>query len=346
MIKIVLTALILYNLMSFNHVVKGIEEEQSGRAKEAAAYLNLGVGGRALALGKAFTSVAEDVSALYWNPSGLAQMKKYELQAMSASLGLDRSLYFVGVGIPFKFGTSGLGLDDIDDDPPEIKRRNFFLPIKSWRLAVAFGTVIFRVDNIDRRTSLGAQDGVFTNVEYAYFFSMGHDVLNDLMIGYTFKYHVQRLENSSAKGRGVDFGALYSPDYIPGLKIGLAVQNVLGQLIWNANDAEFGTTDEYEEKILNRFKIGTSYQLKSVPLLFAFETELVSHQKLHYRSGIEFKPLKIISIRAGTDNRSPSAGLGFIQKIGSRMETQVDYAFVSGLGVINQTHRFSLTLRY
>ncbi len=38
-----------------------------------AQFLKIGVGGRASALGDAFVAIANDASALYWNPAGLSQ---------------------------------------------------------------------------------------------------------------------------------------------------------------------------------------------------------------------------------------------------------------------------------
>ena len=40
-----------------------------------AEFLKIGVGGRASAMGEAFVAVANDASALYWNPAGLVQFK-------------------------------------------------------------------------------------------------------------------------------------------------------------------------------------------------------------------------------------------------------------------------------
>src|ERR1035437_2672128 len=40
-----------------------------------AEFLKIGVGGRASALGDAFVAIANDASALYWNPAGMVQFK-------------------------------------------------------------------------------------------------------------------------------------------------------------------------------------------------------------------------------------------------------------------------------
>jgi Type IX secretion system protein PorV len=44
-----------------------------------AQFLKIGVGGRASALGDAFVAIANDASALYWNPAGLSQFQDNEI---------------------------------------------------------------------------------------------------------------------------------------------------------------------------------------------------------------------------------------------------------------------------
>lgn len=44
-----------------------------------AQFLKIGVGGRASAMGESFIAIADDASALYWNPAGIAQFNKNQL---------------------------------------------------------------------------------------------------------------------------------------------------------------------------------------------------------------------------------------------------------------------------
>ena len=46
------------------------------------AHLKHGVSARAIGMGSAYTALSEDPSALYWNPAGLAQIKKFELSEL------------------------------------------------------------------------------------------------------------------------------------------------------------------------------------------------------------------------------------------------------------------------
>src|SRR5579862_6685071 len=57
---------------------------------------DLGVGARAMGLSGAFAAVADDASAVYWNPAGLVQLDRPELEGMYGSYfnDKDRNLFF------------------------------------------------------------------------------------------------------------------------------------------------------------------------------------------------------------------------------------------------------------
>ena len=57
---------------------------------EPGYFMGMGAGARALAMGGAFTSIADDVSAGYWNAAGLAFLKGGELTAMHAACSRAR----------------------------------------------------------------------------------------------------------------------------------------------------------------------------------------------------------------------------------------------------------------
>lgn len=63
-----------------------------------APYLRMGTGARALGMGGAFTGVADDATAAYWNPAGLAWTSGWEVTGMySAGMNVDRQFNYVGV---------------------------------------------------------------------------------------------------------------------------------------------------------------------------------------------------------------------------------------------------------
>ncbi len=61
-----------------------------------AEFLKIGVGGRASALGDAFVALANDASALYWNPAGLVQFKDDQVMFSHNIWVVDISHDFVG----------------------------------------------------------------------------------------------------------------------------------------------------------------------------------------------------------------------------------------------------------
>ena len=48
---------------------------QDGKGGQAGAFLRIGVGSKAMAMGRAFTGLANDVSSIYWNPAGIGMLR-------------------------------------------------------------------------------------------------------------------------------------------------------------------------------------------------------------------------------------------------------------------------------
>lgn len=84
-------------------------------APARAAFDDLGAGARAPGMGDAFTAVADDVYAIYYNPAGLALLEKPELAAsrtqhlMGLSDGSGLGTSFLGYAQPLGRGNGALG---------------------------------------------------------------------------------------------------------------------------------------------------------------------------------------------------------------------------------------------
>ena len=58
---------------------------QNNVATTSAAFLEIGPGARALGMGSAYVSVANDASTLYWNPAGMVNISNPEIQTICVS---------------------------------------------------------------------------------------------------------------------------------------------------------------------------------------------------------------------------------------------------------------------
>jgi len=80
------------------------------RSEEGAAFLKLGTGARAAAMGGAYTALGDDASSIGWNPAGLARLEKREFNAAHAELHERTRLDFATYAHPTEKGTFAAAL--------------------------------------------------------------------------------------------------------------------------------------------------------------------------------------------------------------------------------------------
>src|SRR5258708_3071626 len=76
----------------------------------------IGVGARSAAMGGAFSALADDISALYWNPAGIARLKGDNVSATYTAWFGGINHNFIGAVLPisdrYRFGISLIVLDN------------------------------------------------------------------------------------------------------------------------------------------------------------------------------------------------------------------------------------------
>jgi len=82
----------------FNHV-----------GNRSAEFLSIGVSARAIALGGAYSAMADDITALYWNPAGLGFLEGSEVFFTVVNMPLDGTLSYVGGGSSVLDGNAAVG---------------------------------------------------------------------------------------------------------------------------------------------------------------------------------------------------------------------------------------------
>lgn len=77
-------------------MVLGLTSSSPAQEQIFFAGQELGVGARAMAMGGAYVGVADDYSAMYWNPAGLAQMRRSELNIGFSHNAMENTATFLG----------------------------------------------------------------------------------------------------------------------------------------------------------------------------------------------------------------------------------------------------------
>ncbi|TBR17558.1 PorV/PorQ family protein [bacterium] len=153
----------------------------------AAQFLKLGAGSRAGAMGEAYSALADDVYAVYYNPAGLVRMRGSQLAAGHAEHFQGISYEFAGFGYPVKDS--------------------------SGTVTSAFGGAIYNlsVADIERRSAdTRSPTGNFTAGDYSYNLSYARLLTPKLSLGVTGKVVQETIDSYSASAFAMDFGAQYT----------------------------------------------------------------------------------------------------------------------------------------
>lgn len=152
----------------------------------AAQFLKLGAGSRAGAMAEAYTAVADDVYALYYNPGALTFLTKPELAAAHTEHFQGIRYDFVGFAYPWERG---------EDHSKHV-----------------LGGAIYNlgVSNIERRIDdTDAPIGTFGAGDYSYNLTYAHRCTEKLGAGVTGKIIQQTLDAYSASAFALDAGLHY-----------------------------------------------------------------------------------------------------------------------------------------
>ncbi len=235
-------------------------------------FLNWGAGARSLGMGKAFTGLADDSAAIYYNPAGLAIQNPLQISLMHVFLFEDTIFDFAAVTYPLQgVGTFGLA----------------YVRLSS-----------FGFDARDSSWSLLNES--FDIAQQAVIISYAREVFSWMSAGINLKMIHQTVFDKSGMGFGADLGLLFTPaEYV---SFGLNIMNAVPAGI---------KLDQEQEAMPIIIKTGVALKLwgeKVIPV-FDMEQEL-SGKDLKFRAGLEVWPIQQVAIRAGIDETELTFGLG------------------------------------
>ncbi len=303
----------------------------NGAWKGAAAYLNYAPSARSVAMGQADSAAPSDASAVWSNPAGLSLLASPSVATASGLLGLDRSLYFVGVAYPMSFKYQSFN--------------SSFSVREVFPIAIAAGLTNYGVGGIDGRDDFGGRQSSFQDVERSLYVSMGMRPTDWLAMGMTWKRLTQNLANASAEGTAYDAGfLLISPEkYWGQCNLSFVSKDIGGSLNWKVPDDLLGARFDYEERVESKLVIGGSYATPGKRWRLSLDAVQAQHQQLAFHVGSEFVLYPGLRLRTGMNAYDPTFGIGIDHAIG-RVKLALDYAFQYSLDSLHSPNWVGLNL--
>ncbi|HZW38484.1 MAG: PorV/PorQ family protein [Syntrophothermus sp.] len=191
--KLSLFLLLAIALLQVNAFAKEVKKTGTTAAK----FLSIGIGPRANAMGGAFTSIANDATAMYWNPAGISMLERYEATFSYTKLFADVNLNYFGVAVPMgEAGTLGFQVTALNYGDMEVTTEQF-------------------------------EDGtgeIFNAGSYAFGLTYARTITEDFMVGINIKYIREDIYNSSADGLAFDVGTIFKTPFW-GIRFSSSISN-------------------------------------------------------------------------------------------------------------------------
>ena len=293
----------------------------------AGAFMRMGLGARANAMGNAYTGVAEGTVAAYYNPGGIPFLESRQVMLSYRFLSLDRNFNYIG----FATGVR----PKVEEESGEV----------ALNAGLAISWIHAGVDNIDGRDFAGNHYQDFSNSEHAFALSFGvMPITNVLAIGLTGKVLYNRIpdigdDNAAISdfGLGVDLGVLFKP--LPYVSVGFTVKDINAKYDWKTDKVWEKDIDKID-RFPQTFRGGIAVRYPYPWLLLAFDLEKNNQQDMKYFLGTEALFQNKFAARAGLNNGSLTLGGGYIFELFKR-PVQIQYAFVTKKYDVAAEHIFS-----
>jgi len=240
-------------------------------------FLNWGAGARSMGMGRAFTGLADDASAIYYNPAGLAFQNPLQIMGQHVFLFYDTIYEYGAIVYPVSgIGTFGFGY---------------------------VGLMSFGYDARDDEWVSLSPDP-FNIMNQAFMLSYARELIPWLSLGLNVKVIAESNFGADSIGYGADVGLLAVPnEYI---SVGLSVINAVPPTI---------KLDVDDEQFPIIVKFGLALKLFGDRVIPSVDVEKeLSNKDVKVRFGAELWPVQQVAIRGGMDETEMMVGLGVAWK--------------------------------
>ena len=307
----------------------------------AAPFLEIGVGARAIGMGGAFVATANDASALYWNPAGIARSSQMQFLFMNTNWIADMKFNYAGLTFPLgAFGSMG-----------------------AFLTALNYGDMAVRT--VDQPDGTGE---IFSASDLAVGLSYSLALTDRFSIGFNAKYIQQGIWHEKANGLAVDLGTLFVTG-LHGLRIGASLLNFGTDMRMEGKDVlVFHDVDPYISGNNDRVPANLQTEKWPLPLIFQFGLAMdvvknemnlltIAVDAVHpydntesLNIGAEYSFRNMFSLRAGyrdmllrDGEQGPTFGIGFNNTFLGNLSIRLDYAYAD-FGRLDNTQHLSLAI--
>ncbi len=347
-ILILFGCLLLVSQNLFAQPVKGggssqFQTEVANVGTNAAAFLEIGVGARAMAMGGAYVAVANDPTALYYNPAGIVWMDNIQIELMHNEWLVETNYDFIGATMPLPFWNASMGASLIMLDYGE-------QPVRTEARPEGTGET-------------------YSARDYAVSFTLASALTEHFSFGLSGKYINQKIWSASGGAAALDVGIFYNTP-VRGLRLGMSMSNFGGELSISGRELDTTVDPDPDNENIDRvpaqfktdsyplpqlFRAGISYGMNLGPLgNMTVVTDLLhpSNSTESISLGAEYGYAGVFFLRAGYENGfeqdainglTLGGGIDYYEPGKSEIGFRVDYAY-SDWGVLESAHRFSIGL--
>ena len=270
-------------------------------------------------MGGAFTAVADNADAVYYNPAGLNLLQSPEVSFAQNKFVEGVSQQWFALGYPYKAGVLGFGVNYLS--------------------VAAFDSY----DNADNPTGSVAADNL------ALYFSWGGGTqlyrkhVRALSYGATVKYITESLDTERGSGYGVDLGVLAETS-VENLRFGLNVENAVSSKI---------KFIEKGAKPPLTFKTGVTYAVRSAlgpTLRGSLDYVFLADRAGYLAAGLESRLFDLLAVRMGYSafgdiSNGLNFGFGCLLSRYTGRNIGVDYSF-SPTYAFGDIHKLSVTYKF
>lgn len=308
----------------------------------AAEFLQIGVGERAMALGGAYVAMADDISALYWNPAGITHIPTYGFTLAKTNWITDLELDHVGAVYRVRQNAViGFSLQWLGYPPLDVRTETY-----------PEGT-----------------GETFDGYDMAAGLTYGMQITDRFRVGSTVKLIRQNIWHTSAQTAAIDIGTQFETDLPGKLVIGAVIRNFGGQMKMEGRDLR-GFIDPDPNSLGNNDRVPVNLETEgwSLPMVFQFgvaarllDTRMhklrvevdALHPNANHESvnmGMEYSFQNRFEVRGGYNSMflpdaesGLTAGMGLRKTMFNGHELRIEYGY-KPMGRLGQTHSFGFTI--